>query len=76
MITSYEIVIRDATALSKIGWKFIIIDEGHRLKNEKSRLCASLARVKVPFRLLLTGTPLQVRVRVRGAGCLSFWGRK
>ena len=28
MITSYEIVIRDATALSKIGWKFIIIDEG------------------------------------------------
>ena len=37
----------------------ITIDEGHRLKNEKSKLCASLARLKVPFRLLLTGTPLQ-----------------
>ena len=37
----------------------ITIDEGHRLKNEASSLCASLARVSVPFRLLLTGTPLQ-----------------
>ena len=37
----------------------ITIDEGHRLKNEASSLCASLARLPIPFRLLLTGTPLQ-----------------
>ena len=37
----------------------ITIDEGHRLKNEASSLCASLSRISVPFRLLLTGTPLQ-----------------
>ena len=37
----------------------ITIDEGHRLKNESSSLCASLARLPIPFRLLLTGTPLQ-----------------
>ena len=37
----------------------ITIDEGHRLKNEASSLCASLGRLNVPFRLLLTGTPLQ-----------------
>ena len=37
----------------------VTIDEGHRLKNESSALCASLARVTSPFRLLLTGTPLQ-----------------
>jgi SWI/SNF-related matrix-associated actin-dependent regulator of chromatin subfamily A member 5 len=37
----------------------ITIDEGHRLKNDASSLCASLSRVTVPFRLLLTGTPLQ-----------------
>jgi SWI/SNF-related matrix-associated actin-dependent regulator of chromatin subfamily A member 5 len=40
-------------------WHTITIDEGHRLKNEKSKLCESLSRLKVPFRLLLTGTPLQ-----------------
>ena len=37
----------------------VTIDEGHRLKNEASSLCGSLARVVSPFRLLLTGTPLQ-----------------
>ena len=65
MITSYEIVIRDATALSKIGWKFIIIDEGHRLKNMNCRLIRELKRIcgsdmqgaSGCNRLLLTGTP-------------------
>ena len=37
----------------------VIIDEGHRLKNETSRLCGALGRVQAPFRILLTGTPLQ-----------------
>ena len=37
----------------------ITIDEGHRLKNDAAKLSDSLARVRVPFRLLLTGTPLQ-----------------
>ena len=33
MITSYEIIIRDMPKLRKINWKFMVIDEGHRLKN-------------------------------------------
>ena len=28
LITSYEIVIRDARHLKRCGWKFVIIDEG------------------------------------------------
>ena len=35
---------------------------GHRLKNSNSSLAKSLSRLTVPFRLLLTGTPMQVRV--------------
>lgn len=38
MITSYEIVIRDIKELKKIQWKFVIIDEGHRLKNMNCRV--------------------------------------
>ena len=45
----------------------ITIDEGHRLKNEASSLCASLARLPIPFRLLLTGTPLQNNLHERWA---------
>ncbi|KAL7547109.1 hypothetical protein ACHAWF_010421 [Thalassiosira exigua] len=37
----------------------VIIDEGHRLKNVHCKLCKGLARLSSPFRVLLTGTPLQ-----------------
>ena len=61
MITSYEIVIRDVKELKKIGWKFVIIDEGHRLKNMNCRLIRELKVICGAGcnRLLLTGTPLQ-----------------
>jgi SWI/SNF-related matrix-associated actin-dependent regulator of chromatin subfamily A member 5 len=37
----------------------VTIDEGHRLKNPACAMNRSLARIVCPFRLLLTGTPLQ-----------------
>jgi SWI/SNF-related matrix-associated actin-dependent regulator of chromatin subfamily A member 5 len=37
----------------------VTIDEGHRLKNPTCAMNRSLARIVCPFRLLLTGTPLQ-----------------
>jgi len=65
LITSYEIVIRDAKHLKRCGWKFVIIDEGHRLKNMNCRLIKELKAIcdvnpaQPCNRLLLTGTPLQ-----------------
>lgn len=60
MITSYEIIIRDISFLKTLQWKFVIIDEGHRLKNMNCRLLRELKVLgKDGNRLLLTGTPLQ-----------------
>ena len=36
-----------------------MFDEGHQLKNYKSARYQSLMNLKVSFRVLLTGTPLQ-----------------
>jgi SNF2 family DNA or RNA helicase len=59
-LTTYEVVqSEEAFFTESFLWHTITIDEGHRLKNEGSSLCAALSRVRVPFRLLLTGTPLQ-----------------
>lgn len=37
----------------------MIIDEGHRLKNEKSQLAEKLKSVPCLSKIILTGTPLQ-----------------
>lgn len=59
VITSYNILINDAKFLQHIQWKFVIIDEGHRIKNSNSVLVKCLELLKSNNRLLITGTPLQ-----------------
>ena len=58
-ITSYEMVIREKSVLKKFNWRYIVIDEAHRIKNEKSKLSEIIREFKSSNRLLLTGTPLQ-----------------
>lgn len=60
IVTSYEVAIRDRSKLEKIGpFTYVIVDEGHRLKNHRCTLLAALKKLKTHNRLLLTGTPIQ-----------------
>uniref|UniRef100_A0A452TDI4 Proliferation-associated SNF2-like protein n=1 Tax=Ursus maritimus TaxID=29073 RepID=A0A452TDI4_URSMA len=59
VITSFEIAMRDRNALQHCYWKYLIVDEGHRIKNMKCRLIRELKRFNADNKLLLTGTPLQ-----------------
>ncbi|XP_048194619.1 lymphoid-specific helicase [Perognathus longimembris pacificus] len=59
VITSFEISMRDRNALQHCYWKYLIVDEGHRIKNMKCRLIRELKRFNADNKLLLTGTPLQ-----------------
>ncbi|GMF99888.1 unnamed protein product [[Candida] boidinii] len=60
LLTTYEYVIKDKGLLSKIKWVHMIIDEGHRMKNTKSKLSYTLNEFyHTDYRLILTGTPLQ-----------------
>jgi SNF2 family DNA or RNA helicase len=43
LLTTYDYVIRDKGPLSKVEWKYLIIDEGHRIKNKDSKLTTVLA---------------------------------
>jgi len=62
LLTTYEYLMNkhDRPKLSKIHWHYIIIDEGHRIKNASCKLNADLKHYQSSHRLLLTGTPLQV----------------
>ncbi|XP_052312579.1 chromatin structure-remodeling complex protein SYD isoform X11 [Populus trichocarpa] len=61
LLTTYEYLMNkhDRPKLSKIHWRYIIIDEGHRIKNASCKLNADLRHYQSSHRLLLTGTPLQ-----------------
>ncbi|CAG8482710.1 5967_t:CDS:10 [Acaulospora colombiana] len=59
VVTSYEIVMNDRKYLQKFAWKYIIVDEGHRIKNLNCKLIRELKSYQSANRLLLTGTPLQ-----------------
>ncbi|XP_031550358.1 SWI/SNF-related matrix-associated actin-dependent regulator of chromatin subfamily A member 5-like [Actinia tenebrosa] len=58
-VTSYEMVIREKAVFKKFAWRYMIIDEAHRIKNEKSKLSEIVRELRSANRLLLTGTPLQ-----------------
>ncbi|KAF4125739.1 Superfamily II DNA or RNA helicase, SNF2 family [Geosmithia morbida] len=47
------------TLFKNVHWVGLVVDEGQRLKNDQNILYGALRSMKVPFRLLLTGTPLQ-----------------
>ncbi|KAL3380287.1 hypothetical protein AABB24_000759 [Solanum stoloniferum] len=58
-VTSFEMAIKEKSALRRFNWRYIIIDEAHRIKNENSLLSKTMRLYSTNYRLLITGTPLQ-----------------
>ncbi|KAJ9640988.1 hypothetical protein H2199_005656 [Coniosporium tulheliwenetii] len=65
VVTSYDAAADDSCRkfFKGVPWQGLIVDEGQRLKSDKSLLYNALNALKIPFRILLTGTPLQNNTR-------------
>ena len=61
-ICNYEQVLRDLTAIENVPWDLIILDEGQRIKNWESKTSNVIRQLESPFRLVLSGTPLENRL--------------
>ncbi|RKO99806.1 hypothetical protein CXG81DRAFT_14009 [Caulochytrium protostelioides] len=62
IVTTYNLATgakADRNFLRKIGPQTLILDEGHMVKNMMSARYGHLMAIESPFRLLLTGTPIQ-----------------
>jgi hypothetical protein len=55
VVTSYEMVIKEKNHFKKFHWRYIIIDEAHRIKNENSILSRVVRMLRTNYRLLITG---------------------
>ena len=58
LLTSYDFLMgkHDRPRLSKLKWEYIVVDEGHRLKNAGCKLNAEIKMYSTKNRLLLTGS--------------------
>ncbi|KAF7986864.1 hypothetical protein HWV62_12596 [Athelia sp. TMB] len=58
VVTTYEMIIRDRIHLAQYKWGYVVVDEGHRLKNLDCRLMQEIKKYPSAGRMILTGTPL------------------
>ena len=41
-VTTYEYILKDRLVLNKFQWQYVVIDEGHRMKNARSKFASTL----------------------------------
>lgn len=59
LISSFDTYRIQGNILSDIQWEIVVVDEAHRLKNEKSKLYTACLKIKTMKRYGLTGTIMQ-----------------
>ncbi|KAH9278152.1 TATA-binding protein-associated factor [Echinococcus granulosus] len=62
LITTYEVIRSDIAFFQETFWEYLILDEGHIIKNAKSKISCAVKKLRARHRLILTGTPVQNRV--------------
>lgn len=61
-LLNYELLYRDLDQILAFKPDMIILDEAQRIKNWETKIAQTIKRLKSPFRLVLTGTPLENRL--------------
>ena len=60
VITTYEMLNSSGVGNIFLGhniiWKYVVIDEGHKIKNEHSEISKTVSKIKSLGKVLLTGT--------------------
>ncbi|MCJ1472425.1 hypothetical protein MMC13_001073 [Lambiella insularis] len=60
VVTTYETFSAEESWFKRaFVWKYVILDEGHKIKNDLSQVSTALQGLGAEYRLILTGTPLQ-----------------
>ncbi|KAG8527568.1 uncharacterized protein KY384_007721 [Bacidia gigantensis] len=60
IVTTYEGFLAEEGWFKRaFVWKYVVLDEGHKIKNDVSLISKALQGLGAEYRLILTGTPLQ-----------------
>jgi TATA-binding protein-associated factor len=59
IVASYEVVRNDVDFFKQYQWNYCVLDEGHMIRNTKTKVSQSIRQIKALHRLILSGTPIQ-----------------
>eukprot|EP00178_Gracilaria_changii_P024636 TRINITY_DN743_c0_g3_i1.p1 TRINITY_DN743_c0_g3~~TRINITY_DN743_c0_g3_i1.p1 ORF type:complete len:1880 (+),score=256.54 TRINITY_DN743_c0_g3_i1:2357-7996(+) len=59
VVTSYDILGNDLRCFENVRWNYVVLDEGHVIKNVKTKAARAVRSLSSNHRLILTGTPIQ-----------------
>uniref|UniRef100_A0A3P8QCQ2 BTAF1 RNA polymerase II, B-TFIID transcription factor-associated n=1 Tax=Astatotilapia calliptera TaxID=8154 RepID=A0A3P8QCQ2_ASTCA len=62
VVASYDVVRNDIDFFRNIKFNYCILDEGHVIKNGKTKLSKAIKQLAANFRVILSGTPIQNNV--------------
>ena len=62
VLTTYGVARREEEAFSARHWGMVVVDEAQAIKNSGSAQAKSVRRLRAPFKLALTGTPIENRL--------------
>uniref|UniRef100_A0A3Q3QYY4 DNA excision repair protein ERCC-6 n=1 Tax=Monopterus albus TaxID=43700 RepID=A0A3Q3QYY4_MONAL len=59
LITSYSAVRNMQDTLQRYDWHYIILDEGHKIRNPNAGVTIACKQFRTPHRFILSGSPMQ-----------------
>ena len=62
IVASYDTIRKDIDFFANIHWNYCVLDEGHIIKNGKTKSSKAIKMLKAKHRLILSGTPIQNNV--------------
>ncbi|VDN97710.1 unnamed protein product [Rodentolepis nana] len=58
-LTTYGTLAQHRDLLLPLPWHYVILDEGHKVKNPQAEITATVKRFITPHRIIVSGTPMQ-----------------
>ncbi|EFA07002.2 DNA excision repair protein ERCC-6 [Tribolium castaneum] len=59
LVTSYGGILKYKENLAQFEWHYVILDEGHKIRNPNAKVSVAVKKFRTPHRLMLTGSPMQ-----------------
>ena len=59
LVLSYQAVTSLIDLITSLSWHYVILDEGHKIRNPDAKVTLAVKQLATPHRLILSGSPLQ-----------------